>query len=95
MVGDYEHAKRHIDPTSPTGLFPLLERPMAVIVAELEEWEEKHGRTRGFLARQVPLDAVIAHALVSGSVYWADLALKWVDTIAARSSAVTDAPLTV
>jgi hypothetical protein len=79
FVGDLEGPKRQVDPDEPTGLLPCLERPYAVVVAELHDRESELSLSPGSLTRHVPLDAIPHAALVSRSNYWADLALAWLD----------------
>lgn len=90
FVGDHEHAMRQVEPAAPTGLLPLLERPLAVVAAEVDEWEVKHRRERGFLARRVPFESLVRHALASGSDYWAGLALEWVPVLPQPVNVATD-----
>lgn len=78
FIGDREQARRRVDAAAPTGLLPLLERPFDLVAAEIEEWESGQRRSHGFLARRLPLESLVLHALTSGSDYWAGLALRWV-----------------
>jgi hypothetical protein len=81
FVGSRNGAVRRVERDAPTGLLPLLERPRAVVKAEIDEWEATYGAGLGVSGRIIPLDAVVLHALTSGSEYWAGLAIEWVDAM--------------
>ncbi len=81
FVGSHESPVRRVDWNTPTGLLPLLERPLAVVRAEIDDWRESHGAVLGPSAQIIPLDAVVVHALTSGSEYWAGLAVEWADAM--------------
>ena len=77
-VGSEESAERRVEADSPTGLLPLLERPYAVVAAEIQAWDAQHELSQGSLAQRLPLEAVVRHASASASEYWAGLALDWI-----------------
>ena len=83
FVGTRSSAKRRVDPDAPTGLLALLERPLAAVKAEIDEWQSTAGSQRGIPSFLFPLDDIVLHALKSGSDYWADLALAWVQEMPA------------
>jgi hypothetical protein len=76
-TGDRQQAKRRVEAATPTGLLPLLERPRAMVEADIAEWERAGSRPPGFLTRRLPLESLILHALTSTQDYWAGLALAW------------------
>lgn len=75
-LGDFDRAKRLIDPANPVGLRPLIEQPYSVVQAEFEELEAGLGFQIPHL-RSIVENELIPEVLAARSDYWSDLALNW------------------
>ena len=77
FVCDSVGPKREVDPASPIGLLPLLERPRDTVLAELSGRKRDLSVSSGSLVERVPLGVVPAAAVSTRLDYWVQLALDW------------------
>ena len=82
-VGSYEIPKRPLDLNQPIGLLPLLEQPLSVVAAELEELNER-GYTIFSSVLTSSLPRIVDAAVTMQSRYWAERALDWMEALGPR-----------
>lgn len=93
-LGSYDEAKRQLDLGRPVGLLPLLDQPLSVVEAELQELSDRGYESFSTCIRAC-LGRVAEVAIKMESSYWTERAIDWIDARGPQDSSDSQLDLIV